>query len=336
MDIITTGEKCGLNAVFLDYASLAPSDLDISQLLIELPELDFRDKTSQKQVNACVKNADIIFTNKVVIDSDTLRAAKRLKLICSAATGFNHIDVASATDLNIPVCNVRDYANDSVAEHVFALILNLRRSIAAYQGYVRSGEWSRSESFCGLSHPVRELKGATLGIVGYGALGKSTAKLAHCFGMNTLIAQRPGSTLQGSVKQQPERVTLDELLKRSDVISLHCPLNEQTRNLIGAKEFKKMKSTAIIINTARGGIIDESELLNALNSAEIAGAGVDVLEQEPPSTSSILPGQQLPNLLVTPHIAWASQKARQNVIDQLVEMIRGWRQGDFYNHIILK
>ena len=315
-------------AVFLDYSSLAPDDLDVSQLLEELPGLVLRDATSSVDIDRVIKGCEVIITNKVRLSKQVLSNASSLQLICSAATGVDHIDISAATALQQPVCNVRDYGSDSVAEHVFSLLLSLQRNITAYRRYVTSGGWQNSDSFCGLDYPITELNGLTLGIIGYGSLGMRTANIAKCFGMQVLLSQRPGDT-----ETRSGRVTLDELYRQSDVISLHCPLTTETRNLINEAVFKKMKSTAVLINTARGGIINEADLVDALKSGEIAAAGIDVIETEPPDEGSILPKQDIDNLLVTPHIAWASQNARQNVINQLCKIISAWKHNELYNQV---
>jgi glycerate dehydrogenase len=245
----------------------------------------------------------------------------KLKLVCIAATGTNNIDLDACRGRNITVCNVTGYATPSVVEHVYAQILTLMRRLYEYRMAIEEGRWQNTDDFCLLDFPIRELKGLTLGIIGYGELGRAVATMGKAFGMDILIAERPGSLLR------PSRIPLDEVLASSHVVSLHCPLTEQTRNLIGGRELGLMRRDAILVNTARGGIVDEAALLEAVRTGRIAGAAVDVLSEEPPHRGNPLLQISLPNLLVTPHIAWASINARQRLIDEIAGNIRAWLHG---------
>lgn len=316
--------------VFLDYASLAPDDLSKDTLLAVAPDTVFYNHTTSAQLAPRLKCANVVISNKVVLNRSILQSLPQLQLICVAATGTNNIDLNAAQELGIKVCNVRDYATQSVVEHVFSLILNLSRNINSYQKSLQDGAWHASPDFCLIDHSITEISGKTLGIIGYGVLGKAVARTAECFGMEVLVANRPG------LEQCSDgRVMLDELLKRSDIVSLHCPLTEHTKNILGTEELRKMKSSAIVINTARGGILDEKALHEALVQGEIAAAGIDVLETEPPGSDSILLKKSLANLIVTPHIAWASQRARQTLLDQLASIISSWQQGnDSINRVV--
>jgi glycerate dehydrogenase len=262
-----------------------------------------------------------VISNKVMLDQETLQSAHTLKLICVAATGTNNVDLAAAAEHGITVCNVRGYATTSVVEHVFSLILALTRHLHDYRTAVNEGKWRNAESFCLLDYPIRELAGQTLGIIGYGELGSAVATMGKAFGMNILIAQRPGGALQTG------RTPLQQLLSQSDIISLHCPLTDTTRNLIDHGEFSLMNRETLLINTARGGIINEAALKQALQSGQIAGAAIDVLSEEPPRHGNPLLNEPIPNLIVTPHIAWASINARQSLINELTENIHAFLKG---------
>lgn len=307
-------------AVFLDLASIHPDDLDLSPL-DGLADWTWRDNTHSHQVADVIAGHEILVTNKVVLDETVLSSSDSLKLVCTAATGVNNIDVAACQRLGIQVCNARAYATPAVVQHVFALLLSLTTRLQEYMGDVQQGRWGESEFFCLLDHPIRELSGKTLGIVGYGELGKSVADVARAFGMTVLVAKRDASD------ERKDRLDLSELLPRVDVLSLHIPLNDSTRGLIGRDQLALMKNDAVLVNTARGGLVDEQALYEALRDGELGGAGIDVLEQEPPHADSVLVANPLPNLLLTPHTAWASREARQRVINELMLNIRAYRQG---------
>jgi len=311
-----------MQGVFLDLDSLDRNDLNLGALRATLPEWQLYPASAPDEVAERIATAEVVVSNKVVLDEAILAGASQLKLIAIAATGTNNVDLAAAERLGIRVCNIRRYATPSVVQHVFSLLLALVRNLNAYQTAVQNGRWQQSEQFCLLDFPIRELGGLTLGIVGYGELGQAVAEVAEkAFDMNTLIAQRPGGATQ------PGRRPLDTLLPQVDVLSLHCPLTEQTRNLIGVHELGLMKPDALLINTARGGIVDEAALAAALRAGRLGGAGIDVLATEPPGVDSPLLAGDIPNLIVTPHVAWASREARQRLTDQLAENIRAFLDG---------
>jgi glycerate dehydrogenase len=273
---------------------------------------------SAEDVVARLKDATIAIINKVPMRAETMKQLPKLKLIAVAATGTDIIDKAYCKDNGITIVNIRNYAFNTVPEHVLALMFALRRNILAYVKDVQNGRWNKSQQFCFFDHPIRDIAGSTLGIVGYGALGKSIAKRAEALGMKVLPFD---------VVPQPGLVDFETILRESDVITLHVPLTPETKNMIGAKELKKMKPTAILINTARGGLVDEAALAEALRNGTIAGAGFDVLTKEPPKDGNILLNPSIPNLIVTPHVAWASQEAMQILADQLIDNIEAFVAG---------
>ena len=265
-----------------------------------------------------LKDATIAIINKVPMRGDTLKQLPKLKLIAVAATGTDVVDKAFCKQNGITVVNIRNYAFNTVPEHVLALMFALRRNLPAYIEDVRNGRWNKSQQFCFFDHPIRDIAGSTIGIVGYGAIGKEVGKRAAALGMRILPYD---------VVPQPGLVDLDTLIKESDVITLHMPLTPETKNMFGAKELKMMKPTAILINTARGGLVDEAALAEALKNGTIAGAGFDVLTVEPPKDGNILLDLKLPNLIITPHVAWASQEAMQILADQLIDNVEAFVAG---------
>ncbi len=306
-------------AVFLDLASMGDG-LDLSGVEQVVEHLVCHQRTTREQAAARMRGFPIVIVNKVVLDRETLEST-RPTLICVVATGVNNIDLEACSDLGITVVNSRAYGTDSVAQHALMLMLVLNTRLMDYHAAVRAGDWQRSNQFCLLDYPIRELNGKTLGIIGYGTLGKRTAELAKAFGMKVMVAQRPG----GQPRQ--DRVPLQDLLPRVDVLSLHCPLTEDTRNLLGAEELARMRPGSLLINTARGGLVDEEALAESLRTGHLGGAGFDVLTEEPPRQGNPLLAPDIPNLIVTPHSAWGSREARQRILQQLVENIRAWRAG---------
>ena len=265
-----------------------------------------------------LKDATIVIINKVPMHADTLKQLPKLKLIAVAATGTDVVDKAYCKQNGITVVNIRNYAFNTVPEHVMALIFALRRNLLAYVADVRAGRWGKVNQFCFFDHPIRDVAGSTLGVIGYGAIGKSVAKRAEALGMRILPYD---------VFPQPGLVDLETIYRESDVITLHTPLTPETKNMIGAKELKMMKPSAILINTARGGLVDEQALADALKSGTIAGAGFDVLTKEPPKEGNVLLDPTLPNFILTPHVAWASQEAMQILADQLIDNIEAFVGG---------
>lgn len=310
--------------VFLDRKSLDLGDLDLSPLENSLPSFRHYPATEPQQVTERIRDATVVISNKVVLDATALAAAPMLKLICVAATGTNNIDLEAAAKRGITVCNTRGYGTPSVVQHVFTLILSLLTRLPDYRRAVAEGQWQTADQFCLLNFPIRELAGKKLGIVGYGELGRGVARIAEAFGMRVLIAQRPAGTVENDGEG---RVPLPTLLPQLDVLSLHCPLTPETRGLIGEWELALMRRDAILINTARGGIVDEGALAEALRRGALAGAGVDVLTEEPPVNGNPLLDPTIPNLIVTPHCAWGSRESRQRLGDQLVENIHSFLKG---------
>ena len=276
---------------------------------------------------------DVIVLNKVVIDEALLNsaAAKDLKMIAIAATGTDNVDLEAARARGIRVCNVPGYAAQSVAQFTMALILELATRVGGYGGLVRAGAWEKSPIYTLLEFPSFELAGKSLGLVGYGNIGRRVAEMARGFGLATLIAARPGS--EGPAPQ--DRLHLDEVLKRSDIVSLHCPLTPRTKNLIDSRALALMKPSALLINTARGGLVDAEALIQALREKRLAGAAVDVLTQEPPPPDHplIKAAKQLGNLLVTPHCAWSAREARQRLMDEVMENILAFTKGQDRNRV---
>lgn len=316
-----------MKAVFLDLASLAEHDLDLSGFEAVADDWYSYPATAPEDRVARIADADVVVTNKVVLDEAVLRAAPNLKLVCLTATGFNNVSVETARELGIVVSNVMAYATDSVAQHVFALMLAHHTSLFSYTDAVKRGDWSRSPQFCLLDYPVRELRGMTLGIVGFGELGQGVARIAEAFGMHVLVSQRPGG------EPSADRVAFEDMLRRSDVISLHVPLLDNTHHLIDAHALELMKPTALLINTARGAVVDNLALADALRRGVIGGAAMDVVDVEPPPPDHPLLAQDIPNLIVTPHTAWAGRQARQNVVDETVANIRGFVDGKPRNRV---
>ncbi|MFP5504971.1 MAG: 2-hydroxyacid dehydrogenase [Gammaproteobacteria bacterium] len=315
------------HGVVLDLATLHPQDLDLSALRATLPRWEMHEHTVVADGARRLQEATVAVTNKFPIDAALLARSPKLELICVAATGTNNVDLAAASERGIAVCNVTGYATPSVVEHVFALILSLQRRLTEQQHAAHS-LWAHQRGFCVLDYPVGELHGKTLGVLGYGELGQAVGRLGAALGMEVLIGQRPGGD------DRSGRVPLNELLRTSDVLSLHCPLTPATRGLIGARELGLMKPSALLINTARGGIVDEAALTNALQHGCLGGAGVDVLIEEPPRHGNPLLLHKLPNLIVTPHVAWASREARQRLVDGLAANVRAWQEGNPHNRVV--
>ena len=278
--------------------------------------------SSREQVRQRLRGAAIAVVNKVRIDAEDLAALPDLKMIAVAATGADNVDLAACTARGVVVSNVRGYAVETVPEHVMMLMLALRRSLFNYAADVGAGRWAGADTFCLFDHPVRDLHGATLGIIGGGDLGSGVARLATAFGMKVIFADR-----KGAARPREGRVSFDTVLREADVLSVHCPLNEETRGLIGAGELARMKRDAVVINTARGGIVDEPALAEALREGRIAGAAVDVLSSEPPRDGNVLLAPGIPNLIVTPHMAWASAQAMQALADQVIDNLEAFFAG---------
>ena len=286
-------------------------------------------RTEPGEVAARIRDAEIVITNKVRLDRATIEGAPSLRFVAVAATGTDIIDLQACRERGIPVSNIRGYAVHTVPEHTFALILALRRSLLAYRDAVARGRWQESGLFCFFDHPVQDLAGSTLGIVGGGSLGGAVAGLGRAFGMRVVFAGR-----KGEASTPPDRVPFAEMLRTSDVITLHCPLNAETRGLIGAPEFALMERRPLLINTARGGLVDEEALGVALREGRIAGAGFDVTTPEPPPADNpLMRLTDLPNFILTPHVGWASGEAIQSLADQLVDNIEAFQRGEPRNRV---
>ena len=301
--------------VFLDRESV---DANVRKPNFPHTYKEYESTWTPDEIVERLKDATIAIINKVPMRADVLKQLPKLKLIAVAATGTDVVDKAYCKEHGIAVVNIRNYAFNTVPEHVIALIFALRRNLLTYVNDVQNGVWNKSSQFCFLTHPIRDIAGSTLGIVGYGALGKSIGKRAEALGMKVLPYD---------VVPQPGLVDFETILKESDIITLHVPLTPDTKNMIGAAELKKMKPTAILINTARGGLVDEAALAEALKNGTIAGAGFDVLTVEPPKDGNILLDKTIPNLIVTPHVAWASKEAMQILADQLIDNIEAFVAG---------
>ncbi len=305
-----------MNIAFLDTKTVG--DVPNLNELESLGDVTFYQTTSPSQTAERISESDIVITNKVVLNRELIESAESLKLICVAATGMNNIDLEAAEEKGIPVKNVAGYASRSVAQSTFALILYLMQDIRFYDNYVKSGEYSKSDIFTNLDRPFREIYGKRFGIIGLGSIGRQVAKIAEAFGAEVVYHSTSGR----NTDQPYQRVDLDELLEISDIVSIHAPLNENTAGLIGYEQIRQMKPSALLVNTGRGGIIDEADLARAIDEELIAGAALDVFEKEPVRPDNPLLSIQNKNRLVlVPHIAWSSIEARVELIEGIKENI---------------
>jgi len=284
--------------------------------------------TSAEQTVLRLEDATVAITNKVQLKRESLERLPKLKMVAVAATGTDNVDIAYCRERGIVVSNIRNYSVHTVPEHVFMLVLALRRNLLAFRADVRNGAWQAATQFCLFTHPVNDLHGSTLGIIGRGAIGNAVAQIALAFGMKVLFAEHKGVS-----DIRPGYTAFDTVLRDSDVITLHLPLNAQTRHLISTAEFSRMQAGAILINTARGGLVDEMALLDALRSGRIGGAGFDVLVKEPPTGGNPLLELDLPNFILTPHIAWSGRTAMQTLADQLIDNIEAYVAGSPRNRV---
>lgn len=308
-----------LSVVFLDQASLDQGDLDMQVLRDGAAQLTLYPATAADQAAERIGSHQAVITNKVVIDEQVMAACPQLQLILIAATGTNNVDLAAARRRGITVCNCQAYGTPSVAQHTLMLMLVLITRFEAYRQSVREGAWQRSSQFCLLDYPIGELSGRTLGILGYGELGQEVGRLASAFGMRVVAGNLAG-------RERPGRPSLAQLLPQIDVLSLHCPLTDLTRGLIGSAELALLRPGSLLINTGRGGLVDEQAVVDSLRAGHLGGAGFDVLSTEPPVAGNPLLDNPLPNLVVTPHSAWGSREARQRIVTQLVENLADSQQ----------
>ncbi|GGP18473.1 D-2-hydroxyacid dehydrogenase [Silvimonas iriomotensis] len=285
--------------------------------------------TTPAEVVSRLEGAQVAITNKVPLDAATIAALPALKLIAVAATGYNQVDLVAARQHGVTVCNIRDYAIAGVAEHALMLMLALKRQLPAYRHAVAAGDWQRAPGFCLFGAPMHDLAGGTLVLLGSGTLAQATANLAQAFGMRIVYAERKGAT-----QIRTGYRAFEEALAQADVLSLHCPLNEQTRNVISARELALLKPGCVLINTARGGLVDEAALLAALQSGQLGGAGLDVLIEEPPRNGNPLLDVNLPNLIITPHVAWASVETMSVLAGQLIDNIEAFLRGEPRNVLV--
>lgn len=317
-----------MNAVFLDYDTVSYGDLDSSKLREAMPDLRLYEATAEPEIPARIRDAEVVMLNKLPLGRGHFEAAPRLRLIALAATGTDNVDLAAARERGIAVCNVRGYCTPSVVQQVWAMVLGLTQHVAEYRRLAVDGSWAGSAQFTVHAQPIRELAGRTFGVVGWGELGRAAARVAAAFGMRVKIANRPGGA------PQADRLDLGDLLPIADILSLHCPLNEATAGLIGARQLSLMKPDALLINTARGGLIDGAALAAALKSGKLGGAGIDVLPREPPIDGDPLLDPSIPNLLLTPHVAWAARESRQRCIDMIAANVRDFYAGGRLGRVV--
>lgn len=314
--------------VFLDRATI-PRHIHLPALTFSHRWQEF-DTTAPEQVVERLQDAEIVITNKVVLSAEILAQLPNLRLVAVSATGVNNVDVDYCRVHNIAVCNVQGYATRSVPEHVVAMMFALRRNLMGYHHDIAAGEWQRNKQFCFFTHPIGDIAGSTMGIIGGGALGRATAELAKALGMNVVFAER-----KGAAECRDGYLPFETVLKQADVISLHCPLSEETRNMVAEQEFAQMKPNTILINTGRGGLVDEIALVDALKKRQIAGAGVDVFTQEPADIDNpLLANMDLPNLLLTPHVAWGSDSAISQLAQILISNIEAFVAGKEQNRVV--
>lgn len=311
-----------MKIVVLDGYTLNPGD-NPWDALAALGDLTVYDRSAPSEVVERARGAEIVLTNKTVLDAATIAALPDVRFIAVLATGYNVVDVAAARARGIQVANVPEYGTDSVAQHVFALLLELASAVGAHDAAVHAGQWVRSPDFCFWRGSLVELAGLTMGIVGYGRIGQRVGELARAFGMRVVASGRPGKGASGG--GDVERLPIDELFAASDVVTLHCPLTADNACFVDAKLLRRMKPSAFLINTARGALIDEPALAQALRDGVLAGAGLDVLSSEPPHADN--PLLTAPRCIVTPHVAWATLAARRRLMATAVENVRAWLAG---------
>lgn len=324
-----------MRSVFLDYATVSANDLDASGLERACPDLTLYDVTTPDAIAGRIAGVAILLVNKARITRELIEATPSLRLIALAATGTDNVDLVAARERGIAVCNIRDYCTPSVVQHVLGAILALTHRYADYSRIATDGRWGASPQFTMLDFPIRELGGRTLGVVGYGTLGRAVARACEqALGMRVLIARRAGSAGVADRSGTHDRVPLDALLREVDVLTLHCPLTPATRGMIGAAQLASMKPDAVIVNTARGALIDVQALADALRAGRVGGAAIDVLPEEPPVSGSPLFAPDLPNLIVTPHTAWAARDSRQRGLEQMAMNVKDFLAGGQLGRVV--
>ncbi|MCH8498238.1 MAG: D-2-hydroxyacid dehydrogenase [Marinobacter sp.] len=320
-----------MRAVFLDAATLG-DDVELAPIAEAVDEWVCHDHTPADQTLARIQGFDTVITNKVRLTAEHFAACPAIRQVAVTATGTNNIDLGAAARAGVRVVNVIRYGRAAVAQHTLMLMLALAGRLLDYHRDVQQGAWGRSRQFCLMDHPIMELEGRTLGIVGYGDLGQGVARLAEAFGMRVLLAARPGQPLQAA--DGLPRLPLEKLLPQVDVLSLHCLLTPETHHLIGRRELGLMQPHALLLNTSRGGLVDEQALVEALTAGKLAGAGFDVLSEEPPTQGNPLLAEGIPNLIVTPHCAWASREARQRMVSLTAENLREMKAGTLTRWVV--
>ena len=318
-----------MKSVFLDFATISSGDLDTRSLEDAAPGLALLEAARQNEIIDCIADHAIVMTNKLRLDRSIIESSPALRLIALSATGTNNVDLEAARERGVAVCNVTDYCTPSVVQHVLGVLLFLTHQLAAYSREAIDGTWGQARHFTILQHRIRELRGCTLGVVGWGVLGQAVAAACDkALGMKVIIANRLGGA------PTADRVELDELLRRADVVTLHCPLTPATTGMIDRRRLALMKRDAILINTARGALIDIAALADALRERRLGGAAIDVLPQEPPIDGSPLFAPDVPNLIVTPHTAWGAVESRQRCLDEMALNIHDWRAGGTRRRVV--
>ena len=309
-----------MHGVILDSKTIG-KDVDIGPITNLLDSWDVFDLTDSSETNQRIHDADVVLTNKVKIDKSNLEAAKKLKFVSVLATGTDHIDLKEAFKSGVQISNVRGWCTPSVTQHTVALLLSLTNKVSQYSADVYSGKWQSSDTFALLNYHTEELSGKTLGIFGFGELGKAFSNVMRSFGAKILLGEKKNR------RPREGRTSFEATLEKSDFISLHCPLTRENTHMIDEAALKRMKGSAFLVNTARGGLINSRHLLDALSSGEIAGAALDVLEEEPPSESELLSASKIPNLIISPHVAWSAVESRKRLVEQTQENIKSFLRG---------
>jgi glycerate dehydrogenase len=317
-----------MRAVFLDRSTIDGS-IDLAPIESQVDNVTYFEHTTQDKIIYRAQFAEIIISNKVLLDSEILSQLPKLKLICVAATGTNNVDLEAAKRLGIAVCNVSSYSTTAVSQYVFALLLEAMQKTSLHIASTRQGDWQNSPIFCHLSTPINELAGRTLAIIGYGEIAQSVAKIANAFSMQVIVAERKGST-----QIRDGRVSFEQAMAAADIITLHCPQTPETENIINSQSLALTKKGVILINTARGGLINSRDLLSALKTKHIGYAILDVLEQEPPPKDHPLLNTNLNNLMITAHVAWGSLQAQHRLIIGIANNINSYLQGEQLNRIV--